>query len=131
MKPQGLRVNNDSTRSRAQPCGAPGFVPTSRSPSRGMPLIRQRVATVTSRRPRRSDPNLPTVRNSGHFGSVRVGGENFSASDGIETDPDRGVDRILDEPDRAVAECGVDAAWMATSAGGVCIKEGIGDIETR
>ena len=49
-------------------------------------------------------PPVGTERQSRRPGSVCVGADDLAPADRVDPDPDPGIDRVLDEPDRAVAE---------------------------
>src|SRR3981081_2592314 len=50
--------------------------------------------------------------------SVGIGANDLTAVNGVDPDPDRRVDRILDEPDRAVTVERVQPARMAVASPG-------------
>src|SRR5262245_40665537 len=50
--------------------------------------------------------------------SVRVGADHLPRGDRVDADPDRGTDRVLHEPDRAIAQAHVDTAGVPAARAG-------------
>src|SRR5262249_52411309 len=66
--------------------------------------------------------NLPhrlLTGSGGSGGSIGIGADDLAAGDRPEGEPCDGVDRVLDEPDRSVAERDIDATGVVAPGGGV------------